>query len=327
MKVLVFGSPSEMALGRMCARGFKSLSHEVEYVVSDYRTFPLVGTLNADNVHSRLINDVRRFDPDFMFIIKGYNLSRETVNRIQKAADVVVANWNPDNQFQVRSEASEASTYLDALPAYDIVFTWGQFLLDPLKDRGARRTAYLPFGWDPELHSPTESVDRYECDVVFLGIWSTKRQQVLSGLLDFNLDIWGNYWKTRCWNIPLRRCRRGSKLSGEEYAKAMSSAKIVVNVLADHNVPSHNMRTFEAPATESVMATTRTDGQKEFFSDEQDVIMYDDKEELRQKVAYYLDNEREREEIANSGRKAISNHTYTDRMRSVIDIMGKSNLI
>jgi len=321
MRIVVFGSPSEMALGRMCARGFESLGHKVEYFSASYRTLPIIGPINDDVVHQRFIKTVEKVGPDLVLVIKGYELDLEAVQRVKQTSDTTVVNWNPDNPFQVRSQASEATTYLNALPAYDFVFTWGEFLIERLENHDAQCAEYLPFGWDPELHLQTESVDQYECDVVFLGIRSKKRERFLSVLSDFDFDLWGNYWLTRCWDLSLRRCHRGSKLSGGEYAKAMSSAKIVINIVADHNVPAHNMRTFEVPATESVLATTRTPGQQEFFKEDQDVVMFETPDELRKKVSYYLDNERERKMITTRGRKAIVDHTYADRMRSIINLV------
>jgi spore maturation protein CgeB len=319
MDILIYGKPGEMALGKMCERGFEKLLHNVEYFPNDPQSAPLVGPININSVNQEFADYVIKEDPNLVLVMKGYNLSCTTLERIQSHSTATVVNWNPDNPFQVRSEKKEATTYLDALPAYDTVFTWSRFLKRRLKSRGAKKVAYLPFGWDSTLHQPMDPDQRFDCEVMFLGIWSSKRQRHLSALTDFDFHLRGNYWKLRCWDFSLRRCHRGGKLDGRDYARAMSSADIVVNVVADHNLPDHNMRTFEVPATGSMLVTTRTTGQQRFFEDEQEIVMYDDPDELKEKVGYYIENNQERESIAERGYEAVQEHSYVARMQELLE--------
>jgi spore maturation protein CgeB len=307
-----------MALGRMCKRGFQSLSHNVCYFSPEFQTIPILGTLNKDASNREFINSVADRQPDLILVIKGYELDRLTLERIHRVSEAKVVNWNPDNPFQVRSQKREATTYLNALPAYDVVFTWGRFLIDRLESRGATNVEYLPFGWDRTLHKPAEPDERFDCQVMFLGIWSSKRECHLKALTDFDFHLRGNYWKLRCWDFSLRQCHRGGKLGGRDYARAMSSADIVVNVVADHNVPAHNMRTFEVPATGTLLVTTRTEGQQRFFREGTDVVMYEGPDELREKIEYYLKHDQVREQVANQGHETVQMYSYETRMNELL---------
>lgn len=319
MRVLIYGASNEVALGRMCARGFRDLGHDVEYCARDFKRIPLLGwILNLEECRERLIESIGKFQPDLILTIKGYNLTRETLSRIRGISDATIVNWNPDNPFQVRSQKQRATKYLSTLPEYDVVFTWGEFLTDRLESYGAQRSEYLPFGWDPIIHGPAESKSEYQCEVAFFGTWSKKRERILSSLTDLDFHLRGQSWKVRCWDWSLRRCYRGSQLGADEYAYAMASAEVVVNVIADHNIPDHNMRTFEVPSTGSVLATMRTVGQQQFFEDGKDVIMYESAEELRERIEPLLKDDAVRRELAQRGQEAVSGHTYTDRMRSLL---------
>jgi len=275
-----------------------------------------------ENLRNRIVEECASANPDIIFIIKGYNINRETVLRLKHRTNAVVSNWNPDNPFQVRSDFELAETYLESLPAYDVVFTWGEFFMDRLRHHCAKHVEHLPFGYDPTLHRPTNPAPEYSCDVIFLGHWSKKRERILSHISDLDVDfnLWGNHWKWRCWNPSLRRCLRGDALIGDAYAQAMSSAKIVVNVVADHNVPAYNMRTFEIPATEAFMLTTDTAGQREIFEPGVEMATYANGDELAELIDYYLDADEEREAIARRGRGAIEGHSYRERMERVLDI-------
>lgn len=319
MQVLIYGAGAETAMGRMCARGLGSLGHEVRYVERKPRTLPLIGPINLDETHYRFEATATKLDVDAVLVMKGYDLSQERLERIRRATDSVLCNWNPDNPYKIRSEERIATDYLDTLPAYDIVFTWGEFLLDRLREDGGDDVRHLPFAHDPQFHRPVEPRNEYDCEVAFLGHYSPKRERHLSPLTDLDFQLRGNMWQWKCLDWSLRRCHRGAALGHLSYTRAMASADIVVNVVADHNLPEHNMRTFEAPASGSLMATTRSEGQQRYLPDQDACLMYDDPAELRDIITQYLDDAEEREAIAASGRERVKEHTYERRMDQLVD--------
>lgn len=324
VQIAFVGFQGSGTLDDMCIRALSALGYEVNLVSQKISSLPLFERFEFGTVsmQKRVVSECTEIDPAIVIILKGYNINKNTVQLINKTTDAVIANWNPDNPFQVRSRSERASTYLESLPAYDVVFTWGKFLEDRLKEHGAQRVEHLPFGYDPELHRPLESDPEYACDVIFLGHWSKKREYVLEHIseLDVDFDLWGNHWKWRCWKPSLRRCLRGDALMGESYARAMSSAKLVVNVVADHNIPAYNMRTFEIPATLSLMLTTDTEGQREIFQPGQEIVTYTDAKELSGLIDYYLDADKERQTVAEKGFEAVQGHSYHDRMERVIEV-------
>lgn len=318
MDILVYGVEGENTLGRMCKRGFEANGHRVEYFARTQWPLGLRWLLNGRGTED-VVEAAATFDPELVLIVHGRNLDRETIQDIRGVSNAMVVNWYPDNPFAERSEKRRDTAYLDTVPAYDLVFIWGKHLLEPLRDCGAEQVQYLPFGFDPSLHRPLDPSPEFECDVIFLGHWSKKRESFLSALTEFDLNVYGNGWFRKCRTMDLRRAHEGKALQGEAYARAMSSSKIVVNVVADHNLPSHNMRTFEVPATESLMLTTRTDGQKDFFEEDQEVAMYESPEELRQKAEYYLDEDEKREMVAVKGLRTVKGHEYARRMQQVVN--------
>lgn len=319
MNVVVYGAAPEIALGKMCARGIKSLGHRLQYVEKEFRTFPLIGTINPDTIHDEFEATATDPNVDAVLVLKGNDLSRDRLNRIKRASDAVLCNWYPDNPYQVRSKNQIATDYLDTLPAYDVVFTCGRFLVDRLQEEGADDVRYLPFAHDPKFHFAAEPSEEYRCEVAFLGHYSPKRRRVLSALTNFDFKLWGNMWRWKCFDWSLQRSYCGPALGHPQYTKAMSSADLVVNVVADHNMPDHNMRTFEAPASGSLMVTTRSKGQQRYFPEGKGCVMYNDPAELEAIVTQYLENDEEREAIAARGRELATEHTYETRMERLLD--------
>lgn len=59
-----------------------------------------------------------------------------------------------------------------------------------------------------------------------------------------------------------------------------------------------------------------------YFTEGEDLVCFDGVEDLREKVAYYLQHEEERKQIAENGyRKVKEHHTYVHRMREILRII------
>lgn len=324
--ILVAGQDAEYALGRLCARGFELLGHNVSYFDTRTKTIPVLGIpYDGAAMQNRFTKTVTEADFDIVFVIKGEQLSKDTMKRVKKRTDALLCNWNPDNPFIARSNERRLETYLDALPLYDHIFIWTKALFDQLAEAGARHLHHLPFAYDPTIHRRVEPDPEFRSDVVFAGHWSEKRQRFLSAIaeLDVDLAIYGNYWRRKCFDRQLRRCIRDSAVFGDEYCKAYCSSKIAINIVADHNLDAYNMRSFEIPATGSFMATTRTSGQGEIFGEGEGMVCFDTPIELREVVTKYLDNGK-RETIAERGKERVKSHTYRTRMEKVISAMEKA---
>lgn len=320
--VVIAGKDRPTSLGRMCARGFRELNHDVTFVNTAPKTIPILGTkVGVPRMRRRFVETIAEVQPDLVFVIKGAELDPGTIERAKAVSDAVVCNWNPDNPFMARSTSRRLQTYLDALGCYDVAFIWSRELFDDLRAEGNREVRHLPFAYDPSIHHSVPPSKAYKSDVVFLGHWSEKRQRYLSSLLDLEIElaIYGNGWRRRCFDRALRRRVRDSAVFGEEYSRVMCSADIVLNIVADHNLEAYNMKSFEIPATGSFMLTSRTDGQRRLYGEGDGIACFETPEELRDKVQQYLDDDTMRTRIAKRGADIVSDHTYRNRMQSVID--------
>jgi spore maturation protein CgeB len=316
------GDHHRYTLGRMCARAFAELGHEVRYVDTNTYSLPLLGTdIGIGSMRDRFVETVARVDPDLVFVIKGDDIPRSTLESAQRKSDAAFCNWNPDNPFMTRSQERRLDTYLDALPVYDCVFIWSEQLMSDLSDYGAERIEHLPFGFDPTVHYSAPLSEEYEAEVAFVGHTSDKRKQYMHALsgLEIDLAIYGDYWKRPTADRTLRKHVRAGTIYGEKYCSAFCSADIVVNIVSDHNLDAYNMRTFEIPATGSFMLRTDTPGQRKIFEEGKAAAYFEEPADLRRTVKRYLNNEAKREAVAASGRETVREHSYRNRMTHVLE--------
>ena len=82
-------------------------------------------------------------------------------------------------------------------------------------------------------------------------------------------------------------------------------------------------RDFEVPLTGSFYITGYHDELQEYFEIGKDIETYTSKEDLLEKVKYYLKNDKQREDIANSGyKKCLENYTAKKSYEKVFGYLG-----
>jgi len=81
------------------------------------------------------------------------------------------------------------------------------------------------------------------------------------------------------------------------------------------------MRCFEATSTGSLLITEEVYGLDELFEYGKEIVTYKTTEEAMEKIQYYLDHEKEREEIAARGRaRTDRDHSYKQRLDEMLKI-------
>jgi hypothetical protein len=88
-------------------------------------------------------------------VLKGFFIRPETLLIIRKRLPrAVLFNFNPDNPFNTWHFGNSNQWVRQSIQHYDVYFIWGQFLMKQLRQAGAKRVEYLPFGYDPGIHYP-----------------------------------------------------------------------------------------------------------------------------------------------------------------------------
>lgn len=187
---------------------------------------------------------------------------------------------------------------------FDLVFAAQRDGAEQLSKGGIGSAVWLPLACDPEVHRKHDVPKRF--DVCFVGnVFPGPR----ADLLELLRRRWPNNYVGRCYF--------------DEMAQTYSGSRTVFNRSVRNDV---NMRVFEAVACGSLLLTNdlRDNGQDEFFRDGVELATYGDAEELLDKMAFYVAREEVREKIAAAGRqKAIGQHTYRQRMESLLALAEK----
>jgi spore maturation protein CgeB len=191
--------------------------------------------------------------------------------------------------------------------------------------------------FDPDLHRPVAAsladVQRYGCDVSFIGTWSPKKERILrelhSRLPALHMRIWGEQWTTSKRRRGLEGIVEGRAVEGEEYVRAIVSSKINLGILSEERAGSSagdqiTSRTFHIPACGGFMLHERTAEVREVLHEPSQVACFSGMDELVMQVSALLEDDAERAAIAARGRERIgSSHSWDHRIREIVAVVDR----
>lgn len=343
MKIVVVSLDHVGSLGWYTKNALSKIGHQVklfDYRKVAYACFPRSVLKNSilkmvafkiwrkeaiKRMNVKLINFVKSFSPDVVFVQKGEIIYPETIREIKKISKARVIVWHADSPFSVDTTSSHS---INSLSEYDVCFVFDPYYILEMIRAGAKRAEYLPFGCDPEVHKTIrlneEEKFKYGSDVVFIGNWQVsnkRRTEIVRSLTDFNLKIWGNGWEFINEN-KLSNCIMGNPVYGEEMVKVLNASKIAINIHHRQSITGVNMRVFETPACGCLLITDELPELTNFFKCKEEVVCYTDIVDLQKKITYYLKCFDDREKIAKRGQnRAHSNHSYVNRMKRLLKII------
>lgn len=272
----------------------------------------------------RLIDKARSFQPDIVWLT-GDNrvIYPETLANIKATTGCKII-YTCGTSPIVFSHPIERR----AAPLYDLVLSNDYYHGIQWLELGAKHMECLPLtACDPDFHHAYDLTDGerqlYSCAVAFVGTLVpgnlySRRVQALEALRDFDLGIWSVH------DVPptLKQFVRGGAL-GVEMLKILSAAKITINTHGDFMRYGGNMRLFEAAGVGVLQIADDLPGTHKWFTAGENIVTYQTPDDLREKVAYYLAHDDERQRIARCGQTHVyAHHTYEQRLDQVEALIG-----
>lgn len=271
-----------------------------------------------------VVRRIQAARPDIVFVPLGSGIWEGTLARL-KALGFPLVQWSglPGSTMLKRDRVN--------LKYFDLIFQPAN-LADGLRQAGATgRIEYVPIGINPAVHHPVtltpEEHARYGADVCFIGGLSTQFHRTRRAMVEYALQngaqmkIWGGY-RTHFTGSPILDAWQG-QIWGAEQVKALCAAKIGLNFHVDHQ-PGEldqglNIRAFELPACGVFQLLQRVPGVPQFFKEGEEIECFDTREEMLDKIRYYLAHPVERERIARAGRaRVLRDHTWGSRVQTML---------
>jgi spore maturation protein CgeB len=149
---------------------------------------------------------------------------------------------------------------------------------------------------------------------------------ILQGISDLNLGVWGPGWEKVPGRSPLKKCiKRSGAIDPDEWGSIFFSSKINLALhFQDGKVPCYQAspKVFEILACKGFMICDDQKDVRALFEDGKHLVIFKDINDLREKIKYYVGHEQERSRIAGQGFEEVAmKHTYKNRMEQMLEII------
>ncbi len=257
------------------------------------------------------------FQPDLVLSLEP-GVSPVAIDKIKKETGAIVVCWYTD------SIANLDRQYALAAP-YDILFLKEPYMVELFRNKLNKNVYYLPEACNPIWHKIVDLNDEEKkysgCDIAVTGNVYYYRVLILEQLMSYQLKIWGGAF-SRWLESPLRGKFMARYVTCEEKSKAFGAAKINLNTLHPSEIYGVNCRIFEIAGCGGFQIVDYKPALKDIFEIDKEIVTFETIAELKEKVAYYLSHDDEREEIAlRSYERAHKEHTYEQRLKTIMSLV------
>jgi len=349
MRVLVAGDWHSELHEEVAAQALRDLGHEVvefhwapyfsvsEGVFRGFRNLLLkfqnkyiVGPIII-KINKLFISSALNFKPDMIFVYRGTHINRKALEEIKNyLPKCILVGYNNDDPFSPQSASYLWSTFLKAIPAYDLMLAYRHANIDEYRHCGARRVELLRSWFVPKRNYPVQLSDDDEknflTDVVFVGHYENdQRLEYLEEIVKqgIGLKIFGpGYdWDPVLKHSPILNTLPPVKLVwGEDYNKALCGSKIALCFFSKLNRDTYTRRCFEIPATGTVMLSEFSEDLASIYVEGKEADYFRSKAEMIVKIRKYLNDSVTRESVASAGLQRVNHdgHDVLSRMQQVV---------
>lgn len=240
-----------------------------------------------------------KFKPDIVFFQIQNEGTDIEIPKYLKANGAYVMNWTGDVRDCVPGWMRAFSRHIDLT-----LFSNKRDMDTMLKE--GRKADYLEIGYDPLIYTPEGTSYKGAPDIVYMGNnfghfpLSKLRVEMCEALKDFNFEMYGIGWGDGI----------GSYMGNQRgEATVYRSCKIAVN-LSHYSIRHYSSdRLLRILGSGTFCLTHKWEDME--YVDGEHLVVWEDINDLKEKIKYYLENEDERNHIAARGQYYVSQtHTF-----------------
>ena len=284
-----------------------------------------------ERLNRDLIDLAQRVQPEAVFIYRGTHIYLNTLRGLRATVPgVVLVGYNNDDPFAAGHVAGLWRHFIAGLPELDLALAYRHANLQDFRRAGARRVELLRSWYIPERNRPValseEERERFACDVVFIGHYEADiRLACLEAAVGagYQVRLYGPPYE---WESVLRPHPVLSRLLpvrlvwGEEYNRALCGAKVALVFLSKLNRDTYTRRSFEIPATGTLMLSEHTEDLARLFQPDSEALYFRSISEFIGQLNWVMGDAEKRSAIAKAGLSRVQEdrHDVVARMENLV---------
>ena len=331
VKVLIVGSNNSWALETYYQKHLKDLNFDCTiFNVPDF--FQLKNVIDKvrykigdgsiyKTVNEQLIAYCSLYKPKIVWIFKGVEIYPSTLLILKKNGHFLV-NYNPDHPYIRTSIAHGGKNIPDSVPLYDLHFSYREDLVKKIYFDLGIKTVRLPFGFEVSSSNFLEASNQKEnVKICFVGTPDSLRsiELVAFANLGFKIDIYSLTYPCKSILVKNKNIQLFPVVLKQDFWNTLYRYRVQINFLRQHNIGSHNQRTFEVPGIGGILLTPFSEEQMNFFEDRSEIFLYQNMNQacviMDELMAMPQSNAND---LRQNARKAAIDKNYSYRDRAII---------
>jgi spore maturation protein CgeB len=268
-----------------------------------------------------VLDQIEAFDPDVVYLQDLTFLENRDLDALRRAG---------------RFLAGQIASLLPVegrLRRFDVLLTSFPHFAARFREQGLD-TEYLKIAFDRkvldrlrELAVQPDPAATREHAVAFVGglgtrTWGIGTRVLERAVEEVGLDVWGYGADALPETSPIRSRYHGEAWGLEMY-QVLAQSRIALNrhgEIADGY--ANNMRLFEATGVGALLVTEAGRNLGEIFEPGREVVVYEDEDDLVEKLRHYTAHDDERLQIAAAGQaRTLREHTYAQRIAELATML------
>lgn len=326
-RVLVVGNFNWYFYEEALIEGFKSIN--VETFKFEIRTFDFKSKIfnfrELKGYNNELINVARSIEPDAVFFYRTNEVLPNTLKKLKVfLPSVKLLFYNNDNPFIGFKNKVKYSLYLKCLKYSDITYVYRPSNIADAKKWKAKNIKLLYPHYCTSIHlgNRTDYKEKLH-DIVFIGHFEKNRGDYIDALVKANIKVkvFGDGWNFISEKLKWPNEIVNKPVYRDKYRKTISDSKMALCFLSKLNNDVYTRRNFEIPAAGTIVVSEYTKELSQLFKADKEIIMFNDKNEMVDKVKYLLCNDDLLSQLTEFAYNKIisANHSEIDRAQQILN--------
>ena len=329
-----------MPLGKEMYQAFRDINIDVVY--ADFRKFKQKRFYALRSAYRKVLNKRENADSFYHFpkvieasfeayiqevspstiLVIGFAykyLDPKFLERIKRQYNISIYLYDTDS-CNLYAKRREFVFFIEnELPIYDEIFSFSKVTTHFFNNTRKLKATFSPFG--AVKLNPTTNLHPSN-DVLFVGSCDLRRIFLLESIKE-KVTVYGDRWKRNAPLISSELIQRvvDNAVWGESLYKLLHDSKIVLNITRSQFYGAEtgvNLRIFEALSAGCFLLTDYCEEVAELFIVGEEIEVFRNANELKEKVDYYLNHPEERKRIAARGHERfLREYTWDARVKEL----------
>lgn len=340
--IVVMGNLADMQTGMYIIDACRKLGYKTAGI--DIRR--IYFEVQKEKVQDTIISETRNLSlvPDLIIILKGMEMTVKTLQEIKKIyPEAKIVNWFFD-KYYLDKEIWNSVEHFEFFKLFDYFFCSLKGVSDKMNSLGFNNFYYLPeaasLSFNRDVYYNYYEEKKFGGEVTFIGtigflMQHKDRVRILKHLIDngINIKIYGDI-RTDDVRIPreIREKHMSANAVNEGHSLVCQTSKINLGIDQDVEVLyGWSARLYRVLCCGGLYLTSATKGIEDYFivnkkgepiTENQDLVVYYDDEDLLNHIDTLLSNEELRQKIASNGKaKVMKYHLFGHRIEDMMKIV------